>query len=358
MEEVQKGVRGVKGVKILAAMMIIFTLIVASGCSAASNENSKSNSSADLATTSKAEGSVASESKADSKSNTATESPEAAAGASFGASETDPSIADDAGMNRKLIYRSNVAMQVDDYAKAQTLLKNIIHLSGGYLLKFDDKKTSAELGGTYTIKVPSSGFDSFLTALEKLKGSSYESSIEGTDVTEEYVDLESRMKARQVVEARLLSFMEKAVKTDELLKISNELGDVQTEIERIKGRMRYLDKNVAYSTIELRMYQQTVTEVPVVKEEKTGFLQSLQNALSGSANVVYAFIQGVFIFIAGALPVLLLLVVIGIPVYWAYRSNRRGKSNIASKVQVDEKIAEREAQDSAEPTPPTDDDKL
>ena len=334
-----KSKKGFKGLKWSIAVAIVFTLVMASGCSSGSEDssdssksnmygaNSSDNNKAEVGTTASSESKPAADEAAGSSNSGAPAEPASAGGAGFGANElnTDSSLASEDGMNRKVIYRSNVAMEVSDYAKAQTALKNIIHISGSYLLQFADQKTSSEFGGTYTIKVPPSSFDTFLTELEKIKSKDgvFERSIQGTDVSEEYVDLESRLKARQVVEARLLSFMEKAVKSDDLLKISGELGNVQTEIEKIKGRMRYLDKNVAFSTVELRMYQQTMETPAVVQQEKPAFVERLQNAMSGSTDVIYAFLQGLFIFIAGALPVLLLLAILGIPVYYAYRSNRR-----------------------------------
>jgi hypothetical protein len=336
-----KSKKGFKGLKWSIAVAIVFSLVLASGCSSSSEDSGSNSNKANMAAANSSTNNSAVMDKAQSTSESAPAADEAAgsadsgttaepvqqAGAGFGASElnTDSSLASEDGMNRKVIYRSNVAMQVSDYAKAQTALKNIIHISGSYLLQFADQKTSSEFGGTYTIKVPPSSFDTFLTELEKIKSKDgvFERSIQGTDVSEEYVDLESRLKARQVVEARLLSFMEKAVKSDDLLKISGELGNVQTEIEKIKGRMRYLDKNVAFSTVELRMYQQTIAAPAAVQEEKPAFVERLQNAMSGSTDVIYAFLQGLFIFIAGALPVLLLLAILGIPVYYAYRSNRR-----------------------------------
>ncbi|MFC5651695.1 DUF4349 domain-containing protein [Paenibacillus solisilvae] len=338
MEERKKGLKWS-----IAVMAVAVSLLMASGCSSSnkdadtassnaksnmSTDNSGTDSSAAMDKTSSTESASVEQSdqSAEPTSNTAAEHANAA-GASFGSglSSSDSTLASEEGMNRKVIYRSNVSMEVGDYAKAQTLLKNIIHVSGSYLLQFADQKTSSEIGGTYTIKVPPSSFDTFLTELEKIKikDGVFEKTIQGTDVSEEYVDLESRLKARQVVEARLLSFMEKAVKSDDLLRISSELGGVQTEIEQIKGRMRYLDKNVAFSTVELRMYQQMVAAAAVVKEENPAFLDRLQNAMSGSTKVIYAFVQGLFIFLAGALPVLLLVAILGIPVYYAYRSNRR-----------------------------------
>lgn len=240
-------------------------------------------------------------------------------GAVEGSGET---TAPEEGVDRKIIYKANVNMEVDSFDKAQTSLRNLIHLSGGYLLKFADKKTTSELGGTYTVKVPASGFDSFITELEKMKHVSFESSAQGTDVTSEYVDMEARLKARKVVEARLLAFMEKATKTSDLLEISKQLGDVQTEIERIKGRIQYLDNNVAYSTIDLRLYQVLEAEPQVTKEDPK-FVQRIKDAINGSTDVIYAFFQGLVVFIAGAIPVLVIFVIFGIPLYLMYRNYRR-----------------------------------
>ncbi|MBW7473660.1 DUF4349 domain-containing protein [Paenibacillus oenotherae] len=248
----------------------------------------------------------------------------------------DPAAGAPSSYDRKLIYKANVSMEVEDYAKAQTALKNLIHLSGGYTLGFTDEKTAYERGGTHTIKIPSAGFMPFLEQLEKVAHLDYQSSMNGTDVTEEYVDLESRLKARQVVEARLIAFMEKATKADDLVRFSTELGNVQLEIEQIKGRKRYLDQNVAYSTVELRIYQQLKPDAATKtkEEEQEGFLQRVGNALKGSGNFVYEFIQGLVVVIAAALPVLIMLAIIAVPGYLIYRRNRnrfRSSGAAASK---------------------------
>ncbi|GGD71106.1 DUF4349 domain-containing protein [Paenibacillus nasutitermitis] len=225
------------------------------------------------------------------------------------------------GFSRKLIYHANVTMEVSDYGQAQTELNNIIHLSGGYVLQFGDQKSANELGGTYTIKVPAAGFQSFLSQLEKLKHMDYESSMKGTDVTEEYVDLESRLKARQVVEARLLGFMDKATRADDLLKYSEQLGTVQLEIERLKGRMRYLDQNVDFSTIELRMYQTAGLVNTAIQPKEAVWERSLQ-AMKASSSFLVHFVQSVLVVAAGALPVAIVILLVGLPLYYLYRRKR------------------------------------
>ncbi|QHW30388.1 DUF4349 domain-containing protein [Paenibacillus rhizovicinus] len=293
------------------------TMMKESASMAAATDDATANAPAALVNS--AQSSSADEAKSDG-ANAAV--PQGSAEAATGAAYSPAADIADQGFDRKIVYRGNVTMEVKAYDEAQTALRDLIHLSGGYLLNFADQKTAAERGGTYTIKIPASGFDGFLNGLEKIDHVSYQSSAKGTDVTEEYVDLQARLKARQVVETRLLDFMAKATKTADLLQISSQLGDVQTEIEQIKGRIRYLDNNVAFSTIDLRVYE-TLKAVEPASVAKQDLGHRISDAASSSTEVMYAFLKGLIVVIAGALPVLAVLAVIGIPVYAFYRNVNR-----------------------------------
>lgn len=226
----------------------------------------------------------------------------------------------EAGFNRKLIYRANLVMPVEDYGRAQTQLRDLVALSGAYILQFSESANTGEKGGTYTIKVAANGFVSMLDGLEKISPA-LQRNVQGQDVTEEYVDLSSRLTAKQLVESRLLSFMEKASKTDDLLAFSNELAKVQEAIEQIKGRMRYLDQNVSYSTIELRMYQQTGKKPLLSDPNELTLAERVEKAWGSSLNVLIAVMQGVLVFLAAAVPVLVILLIIAIPI-WVFRRKR------------------------------------
>jgi Domain of unknown function (DUF4349) len=153
-------------------------------------------------------------------------------------------------------------------------------------------------------------------------------------VTEEFVDLDARLKAKQTVESRLLGFMDKATKTDDLVRFSDQLAGVQQEIEQIKGRIRFLDQNVAFSTINLRLYQ--TSGIEEIKEEKTdekaGFGERISNALSGSAKALRVIGEGILVVIAALLPVLVVVAVIGIPVFLFVR-----KRNASRRVRSEER---------------------
>lgn len=226
------------------------------------------------------------------------------------------------GYNRKLIYKANLTMQVDDYAKTQTQIRDLVQLSGGYILQFSEAQSQYEQGGNFTIKVPAAGFTSFIDGLEQMKPVKLQRSIQGQDVSEEYVDLMSRLKAKQTVEARLLDFMDKATASKDLLAFSDQLAKVQEEIEQIKGRMRYLDQNVAYSTIDLRVYQSkpglsgTDTNSPSLWE-KAG------RAVKGTLSLLSSAFAGFVVFLAAAFPLAVLLAIIAVPTIYYVRKRRR-----------------------------------
>jgi len=230
-------------------------------------------------------------------------------------------IADaNAGYGRKVIYRADLVMKVEKFRVAEEQLYDQIHLSGAYVLQFSDSRNSNEIGATYVIKVPSEGFSSFLEKLQKIESLKFEREVQGNDVTEEFVDLEARLKTQTTLEARYLDFMNKATKTGDLVQFANELAQVQGTIEQIKGRMRYLDQNVAYSTVNLRLYQASVAEeVPEDKPEEKGFGARLSDALLGSADVLRKFGEGLLVALAAMLPVLLVVAAIGGPLYFAVR---------------------------------------
>lgn len=115
-------------------------------------------------------------------------------------------------------------------------------------------------------------------------------------MTEEYVDLFSRLKAKQVVEARLIAFMEKATKADDLVKFSDQLGKVQVEIEQLKGRMRYIDQSVACSTIELRLYQRLKDQSAALNsKEDSSLMQRAWDAMKSGGRFVYELVAGLVV---------------------------------------------------------------
>ncbi|MBE9912512.1 DUF4349 domain-containing protein [Paenibacillus donghaensis] len=232
------------------------------------------------------------------------------------------------GLNQKLIYKANIVMEIPDYDQAQTEIRNRVTLSGGYIINFSETASTGEKGGTFAIKVPAKGFSSFLAGLEKIKHERLERSIEGQDVTEEYVDLESRLKAKQLMEQQYIEFMKKATKTDDLVAFANELERIQSEIEQIKGRMRYIDQNVSYSTVEIRLYE-TAKEPAQIKNVQPPLGKRANQAFQGSIDVITQVFQWIVVILSGSTPVLIVAAII-LLVIWAVRKSGERKRREAA----------------------------
>lgn len=247
-----------------------------------------------------------------------------------------------AGLNKKLIYRANLNMEVENYEQAQTEVRNMVNLARGYILGFTETLSDSEHGGTFLVKIPASGFSSFLDNLEKIKNESLQRSIEGQDVSEEYVDLEARLKAKQLLESQYVEFMKKATQATDLVSFANELGKVQEEIEQIKGRMRYIDQNVLYSTVELRLYQPDESTVNPRKEEPQSLFARASDALRGTLNALSMGFEWLIIVLAGALPVLVGAGLILALLLWFLRLRRRRREAASPGIRAADRRGEKD----------------
>ncbi len=237
-----------------------------------------------------------------------------------------------AGLNMKLIYHANLNMEVENYAKAQTEVRNMVSLANGYIIEFTETSAEYEQGGTFILKVPASGFSSFLSNLDKVKHVKLERSIKGQDVSEEYVDLGSRLKAKQLMEIQYTEFMKKATKSSDLVSFANELGAIQEQIEQIKGRMRYIDQNVSFSTVELRLYQ---TDKAVVVKEETDqgpLMDRASSALNGSLHAISVTFQWIIVILAGALPLLIVVGIVLAMYYWFRKNASRQRKDETERI--------------------------
>ncbi|WP_409297131.1 DUF4349 domain-containing protein [Peribacillus sp. SCS-26] len=225
---------------------------------------------------------------------------------------------------KKIIYKAEIDAAVKKFSRFENALEKELASSKGYIVTkevYNAEENSHE--GTFEIRVPQPALQSFLSRLEGIKDFKINTqSVKGEDVTEEYVDLASRLKAKQAVEKRLYSFMERAEETEGLLQISSDLGKIQEEIESIKGRMQYLDKNSAFSSVSLHVAENGIVvpeldtkELNTWERSKKSFIQTVQG-LAG-------FISGLMVFLIGGAPVLSPLLLIAWAAWHLIKKRKR-----------------------------------
>lgn len=152
---------------------------------------------------------------------------------------------------------------------------------GGYVVSGDTRSSGDELKrGSITIRV-ASGNDNFTKAQADLEGLGNVTSkkVSGQDVTEEYVDLQSRLRNAEAQETQMLELMKRAQTIEEILTVQSRLAEIQSQIEQIKGRMKYTESRTDFATItvDLRETKEGVSETESVGTN-WGFIDSLKYA--------------------------------------------------------------------------------
>lgn len=187
--------------------------------------------------------------------------------------------------NKKIIKDGTISIKVKDVEAAKKRMDAIINAHNGYYENevFDNNLHS--LSYNLKVRVPSNKFESFLRASEKGDGEITSKNITARDVTEEYVDGETRLNSKRLFRNRYNQLLAKAAKIDDMLLIEENIRVLQEEIESEEGHLKFLNDQVSYSTLEIYLYFEKDIAVPAVKEDT--FFQRFKNSLaSGWTTIV------------------------------------------------------------------------
>lgn len=183
---------------------------------------------------------------------------------------------------------------------------------GGFVQNSEVSPTAALL----TFRVPADQFEATLEDLRDL-GTVKDESVTGQDVTEEYVDLEARLRHWQAQELAFLDLLGEAASVAETVEIRRELSTIQQTIEQLKGRIRLLDDRTGYSTITLDLgVVGAASAAP--KEGGPSLGEAWEKAIDAGVNVV----GGTLIVLGVLLPLAVIAGVAGGLVWLGVRRRR------------------------------------
>lgn len=230
---------------------------------------------------------------------------------------------DELTSDRMIIHQAQLQINVKDLDQTQLNIEKKVKEYGGYIVESNVYRNhESSRTGELVIRIPENHFQVFLNDTEAEAANVLERNVTGQDVTEQYVDLESRLKSKRKVEERLLDFMDSAKKTEDLLKISNDLSKVQEEIEVIVGKMKYLENQTSFSTITIVLYED---RIPEIDSKNLNTWEKVKKQFAASTNFLLAAGSGLVVFLLGNLPVIMLFLVIVLVIYMFFkRRNTRG----------------------------------
>lgn len=162
-------------------------------------------------------------------------------------------LSEDVAAVRKIIRTGSLVIAVDDCEAARDAVGELVRLAGGFVASAHVVRSEGRVASaTLVLRIPEEELDRSVATLTEL-GTLLGESLRAQDVTEEYHDLESRLRNARRLEARLLELAGAAGSASELLEIERELGRVRERIEVAEGRQRFLDDQVTLATLTVEL---------------------------------------------------------------------------------------------------------
>ena len=211
------------------------------------------------------------------------------------------------------VKEGNLSFETENIKTSRILLDSLLDFYHGFAAK--ENLLSSGIYDEYkiTVKVPAQNFEKFIQGIEKTMPNLTAKNIQIIDVTEEFTDIQSRIKIKKELEKRYLHLLEKEEKMDDIIKLEGELNSVRTEIELQIGRNNALVHKIAYSTLEILIRN----KIPIKKENT--YLGEIIMAFKNGVNYV-----GLFsLFLVNLWPFILA----GLGIYFLIRKKRMKSVN-------------------------------
>ncbi len=190
--------------------------------------------------------------------------------------ERDVSTVDETLTDRKIVRTGRLTLEVTDIADATDTITRLAGELSGYVVSSRIREHNGEVSGSIIIRVPLELFDEVFSRLRQFAVDMLYESTQSQDITEEYTDLNAQLRNLEATEAQYLALLAKAEKVEDILMVQRELSDVRRDIERIKGRMQYLERTSDMSLIEINL-----EEAKSLRQTGWSAFKTFQSAVRG-----------------------------------------------------------------------------
>ncbi|MDR1543257.1 MAG: DUF4349 domain-containing protein [Prevotellaceae bacterium] len=193
-------------------------------------------------------------------------------------------------IDKKIIKNGNISIETNNLQQARIAVDGLLKTNAGYIQNEDYNDYSDYESFNLKIRIQNRYFDSFLNSLsDKNIGKITSKSVSSQDVTEDYYDTSIRLKNKELYLEKYREFLRNAKKISDMLEVQEKIRNMEEEIESAKGKLRFIDDRVNYSTIDLTL---TKEKPRTAVSSKTGFGTRLVNALTSGWDLIVELVLG------------------------------------------------------------------
>ena len=179
--------------------------------------------------------------------------------------------------SRKIIRDGRMEIRVKQLEQGKRDIDSLVKEYKGYYADETFNNQDYAHGYSLKIRIPSAGFDAFISAIEAGEGEVSFKNITSRDVTEEFIDLETRLKNKQHYLDRYGDLLKQARSVKDILEIEEKTRLIEEEAESVQGRLKYLNNQVDYSTLDLQITRKN--DYNLQSNQKGSFIDRLKLSL-------------------------------------------------------------------------------
>jgi hypothetical protein len=221
---------------------------------------------------------------------------------------------------QKIIQNARLEFETPNVSITHARILDLVEDFDGFVQNDNSGKNPGRLFRQMNVRIPASSFDAFIDSVSV--GIRYfdQKEVYRRDVTEEFIDLEARLKTKSELEQRYRQLLSKAQNVKEILEIERELSKIREDIESQQGRLEYLKSQVAMSSLNISFYE-TVADTGVT----VSYGRKMINAFKGGWNGISVFFIGLIY-----LWPLFLLILIGLLILRSYLKRKKRTTSTSS----------------------------
>ena len=208
---------------------------------------------------------------------------------------------------RALILTATVGMRAKDPWAISDRVQAIAVGLGGDVMGLSQSGSGEQRSATVTLRVPQQRFNDALRQIRDIADVEVvSSSVEGKDVTDQFVDLQARLRAKQAEEQRYLALLARADKIEDILRIDQVLAQTRTQIEQLTGQLNSIKARTEFSTIAITIAPLPISPAPTPDPKAYDPSKTIERAISALVSVVRVFADAaIWTLVFGWIPLVL-----------------------------------------------------
>lgn len=223
--------------------------------------------------------------------------------------------------DKKIIKEGTLQIQTSSVSKSKQKMDTMLKQYQAYYESEDFTNSDFEMAYDLKLRIPSQNFENVMNAITQGNDIIVSKNIHARDVTNEFIDNETRLNTKKLYFEKYKEMMKQTNKMEDVMTLQNEIRSIHEEIEAMEGQLKYLNDQVDYSTLQIRLFE--TKDYTYRESRRISFYEKVKASFFNGGYLVVSFLYGII----SIWPFVLLLIVVAIA-YKRWKNKKATNTNL------------------------------